>query len=116
MKFVRAALLVGVTTLTVGLAAYTSTQAQSGPMGVATYDGTSFYTQSPETQALFVATWGANAPDVWANEHNARLLAQGFQIPQPQPQVVAQPVDQSGAQVSDDNDNESNDNNRNDNR
>ena len=104
MSFLRGVLVVGVTIVMVGIAAYTSAQAQSTPT-VATYDGASFYQQSADTQALFNATWGARAADEWANEHNAQLLAAGF-VP-PQPQVSAPAPEQTGAQVSDENDNSS---------
>ncbi len=109
MVFLRMALLVGVTTLTIGLAAFTSAQAQAPGDVPSTYDGATFYNQTPETQALFTATWGPRAAEVWANQHNAELLAAGYPIPQSQ--IVAQPIqDQSGAQISDDdNENESND-------
>ena len=76
--------------------------------------GPAFWTQTPETQALFIATWGTRAQEVWANQHNAELVAAGYPIPQPQ--VAAAPVQgQSGAQVSDDNDSNGNDDDSKDN-
>src|SRR3954452_7368815 len=100
MNFLRMALLVGVTTLTVGLAAYTSARAQA-PTDVPTYDGATFQSQTPQTQALFTATWGSRAAEVWATQHNAELLAAGYPIPQP---AVAAPPPQTGTQTSDNGD------------
>jgi hypothetical protein len=129
MSFLRSALVVGVSTLTIGFIVMTSAQAQSpleptgmpgegvaSQIGIQAFDGQTLFNQTPETQALFTATWGARAAEVWAVEHNAQLVAAGFPIPT-LPVAVAAPVDQSGAQVGgDDNDNESNDNDdRNDN-
>jgi hypothetical protein len=108
MSFLRIGLLVAVTTVTVGLlGVVNSAQAQNFP----TYDGARFIDQSPQTQALFTATWGPRAEEEWAFEHNAQLVAMGFPIPQP-PAAVA-PVSQSGAQVSADNENDNADDNDN---
>ena len=110
MRFLRIGLLVGVTTVTVGLiGVVNSAQAQNFP----TYDGARFIDQTPQTQSLFTATWGARAEEEWAGEHNAQLVAMGFPIPQPA--AVTAPMDQSGAQVSDDNDNSDKNDNRDDN-
>jgi hypothetical protein len=112
MSFLRIALIVAVTALTIGLVASNSAQAQN----FTTYDGARFIDQSPETQSLFVATWGPRAEEMWSYEHNAQLVAMGFPIPQPQ--VAAAPVNVSGAQVADDNenDNEEEDDDDNDNQ
>jgi hypothetical protein len=110
MSFLRIGLLVVVTTVTVGLlGVVNSAQAQNFP----TYDGARFIDQSPETQALFTATWGSRAEEQWAGEHNAQLVAMGF--PVPQPQVAAAPIEQSGAQVSDDSDDDDDDSDDNEN-
>jgi hypothetical protein len=74
------------------------------------YDGLTLASQTPQTQQLFLGTFGGRANEVWVLEHNAELVAAGFPIPTPS---------QSGAQVSsasDDNENEGNDNGSNDNR
>ena len=38
-------------------------------------DGQSLYTQPPTVQAQFTTTWGSNAAQEWANEHNAAIGA-----------------------------------------
>jgi hypothetical protein len=83
-------------------------QAQpAGGMNVVAYDGQSLFNQSPDTQALFVGSWGAQAGAVWVTEHNAQLVAAGYPIPIPS-QPVASPgsSDQAGAQASTSGDND----------
>lgn len=46
-------------------------------------DGQSLTTQTPDTQAMFRATWGDRAEQQWATEHNAALGA-----PPPTPQTT----------------------------
>jgi uncharacterized surface protein with fasciclin (FAS1) repeats len=40
-------------------------------------DGQSLATQTPATQALFMAVWGSNAPAEWLTEHEAELARSG---------------------------------------
>jgi hypothetical protein len=57
-----------------------------------TFDGQTLDSQSVPTQILFENTWGAEAEEQWAAEHNEELIDAG----------IAEPMgdeEQSGAQV-----------------
>jgi hypothetical protein len=58
---------------------------------IATCDGQTFTGQSLETQNQFIATFGANAADIWAEQHNAALMAAGTCAPPPPPVAAARP-------------------------
>jgi hypothetical protein len=137
MNRLRISLILVTLTLVAGILAAGPVLAQqlgqpqpAGDTNVVAYDGQSLFNQSPDTQALFVGSWGAQANAVWVTEHNAQLVAAGYPIPIPSQPIA--PSDQVGAQAStsssdndnssssDDNDNSSrgddNDNNDNDGR
>src|SRR5215212_2705461 len=54
-----------------------SVGAQQG-QAPATFDGQSLTTQSQTTQQMFSGTWGAQAPQRWATEHEGELRARGI--------------------------------------
>jgi hypothetical protein len=56
-----------------------------------TYDGTAFSDQSLSTQNDFIAAYGANAANVWAQQHNAALAAAGYPVPQSAVAVITVP-------------------------
>jgi len=51
--------------------------APAGAGGQVARDGQSLATQTPATQALFMAVWGGSAPTEWVREHEAELARGG---------------------------------------
>jgi hypothetical protein len=79
---------------------------------LATCDGQTFAGQSVATQQQFIGAYGANAANVWAQQHNAAVMAAGA-CPPPVPPVAAVPppapivvVQENGNGNSNSNDND----------